>query len=74
MRYTDFRDTIHRALRRNCAGLTWAQLKARLDLPYDRPCPAWVKQMEQEIGLKRAKGDGRAHVWTVPAGDNRKKK
>ena len=65
VRYVDFRDVIEQELRRSPAGLTWAELKRRLDLPYDRPCPAWVEQMGREVGLARAKGSGRAHVWTV---------
>lgn len=65
MRYVDFRDVIRDELRRNPTGLTWAELKHRLDLPYERPCPTWVRRMEQEVGLSRAKGSGRAHVWKV---------
>ena len=65
MRYVEFRDSIRRELQRHPAGLTWAELQARLDLPYDRPCPEWTKQLEQEIGLTRRKGDGRALVWRV---------
>jgi hypothetical protein len=65
VRYIDFRDVIEQELRRNPAGLTWTDLKRRLDLPYDRPCPAWVEQMSREVGLSRAKGAGRAHLWTV---------
>lgn len=65
MRYDEFRDLIQTELRRSGDGLTWSQLKDRLDLPYERPCPEWVKRMEREIGLLREKGDGRAYVWTV---------
>ena len=54
MRYTEFRDAIHNELRRVPSGLTWAALKKRLELPYSIPCPEWVKQMEQEVGLVRA--------------------
>ena len=65
MRYVDFRDTIREELQRNPAGLTWAELKARLHLPYDRPCPTWIRQMEQEIGLLRARDSGRAQIWRI---------
>jgi hypothetical protein len=64
MRYMEFRDAIDKKLRRARAGLTWAQLKAQLDLPYARPCPEWTKQLERDIGLKRVPGPQRAHVWT----------
>ena len=65
MRYVDFRDVIEKELRRSPAGLTWTELKQRLDLPYERPCPAWVRQMGREVGLSRSKGSGRAYLWKV---------
>ncbi|HYE17618.1 MAG TPA: hypothetical protein VEA69_04195 [Tepidisphaeraceae bacterium] len=65
MRYPEFRDAIHTALRRNGTGLTWAELRDRLSLPYDRPCPEWTKDLEREIGLLRVKGVGRALVWRL---------
>ena len=65
MRYVEFRDAIKSELRRVPAGLTWADLKKRLKLPYDVPCPEWVKRMEQEIGLSRKRGAGRAFTWRV---------
>jgi hypothetical protein len=65
MRYVEYRDAIQAELRRNTAGLTWAQLQARLQLPYDRPCPAWTKRLENEIGLQRTKRDGRSLIWGI---------
>jgi hypothetical protein len=65
MRFVDFRDQIHEELRRNPDGLTWKQLKQRLNLPYESPCPTWVRQLEEEIGLKRSKGSGRAYIWRL---------
>ena len=65
MRYIDYRDSIQKALKRTAAGMTWAELKSNLALPYDRPCPEWTKQLEQEIGLVRVKGNGRALVWKL---------
>ena len=65
MRYVEFRDLIHEELRRNPAGRTWVELKERLALPYDRPCPTWVARLEQEIGLSRAKHSGPALIWTI---------
>lgn len=68
MRYTEFRDLIQSELRRHPAGLTWVELKTRLRLPYDRPCPTWTRQLEEEIGLRRVPGKGRAKVWGVDTG------
>jgi hypothetical protein len=65
MRYVQFRDLIFDELRRNPRGLTWPELKDRLNMPYERPCPTWIKRMEQEAGLRRAPGAGRAYVWKI---------
>jgi hypothetical protein len=67
MRYAEFRDLVREELGHYPDGLTWAQLKEALRLPYDRPCPTWVRRMEQEDGLSRAKGGGRAYVWKIRA-------
>ena len=66
MRYEEFRDAIHDELHQSRAGLTWAQLRDRLDLPYQTPCPNWTRRLEEEIGLVRSPGEGRAYVWSVP--------
>jgi hypothetical protein len=66
MRYVEYKALIQTALKRNRNGLTWAQLKEKLDLPYQRACPQWTKRMESEIGLTRSKGEtGRAYVWKL---------
>lgn len=65
MRYVDFRDAVQKQLVLHPNGLTWAELKERLRLPYKQPCPNWVKRVEQEIGLSRARGSGRAYVWRI---------
>jgi len=65
MRYTDFRDRIQAALSRRPAGWTWSQLRDRLKLPYERPCPSWVARLEKEIGLARIKGPSREYVWKL---------
>jgi len=67
MRYQDFRDAIRNELRRTRAGLTWTQLRDRLKLPYDRPCPAWTAQLEKEIGLARGRDGkrGRSLIWKL---------
>ena len=65
MRYTEFRDAIRAELKRCSEGLTWKELQATLDLPYDRPCPNWTRRLEVEIGLQRRPGPGRAYVWKL---------
>ena len=65
MSYVEFKKAIDRELRRRPEGLTWIQLQQRLNLPYDRPCQTWTNRLEQEIGLSRKKGSGRALLWRV---------
>jgi hypothetical protein len=74
MRYVEFREAIHRELSENPEGFTWAELKARLNLPYEEPCPTWVNRMEQEIGLVRARGAKRAYLWKISPERDRIKK
>lgn len=73
MRYVDFRDSIQKELKRCSKGLTWKELKERLDLPYESPCGEWVVRLEKEISLSRTKGEGRAFIWKVPKGRGKKK-
>lgn len=65
MRYMDFRAAIEKELRRHPGGRTWAELRDRLALPYERPCASWTRSLEREIGLVRAKGDGRSFLWRL---------
>ena len=65
MRYIEFKEAIAEMLGRNPDGLTWAQLRQRLELQYKRPCPTWTRNLEREIGLSREKGSGRALVWRL---------
>ena len=65
MRFVEFKNAITEELGRNPDGLTWVELKQRLDLPYEHPCPEWVHRMEQEVGLSRGRGSGRAYVWKL---------
>lgn len=65
MRYTEFKTVIQKHLQRNRHGATWNELREKLSLPYDRPCPEWTRRLEEEIGLTRNKTSGRALIWQV---------
>jgi hypothetical protein len=65
MRYMDFRDSIKNKLIKYPAGLTWRELKKSLDLPYNQPCPEWIKSLEGEIGLERKEKKGNALIWKL---------
>ncbi len=62
MRYATFRDAIY-----GQAFVARTDLEGTIALPYDRPCPEWIKAMEREIGLKRESiaARGRALVWRI---------
>ncbi|MEM9159157.1 MAG: hypothetical protein AAGB46_08915 [Verrucomicrobiota bacterium] len=65
MRYVEFRDSIEKGLKNNDAGMTWRELKEACELPYERPCPEWVAQLERELGLERQDKRGNALVWKL---------
>ncbi len=65
MTYLEFRDRVRTGLGHHPGGLTWKELKAGQQLPYERPCPAWTVRLEREIGLRRQKRRGRALVWEL---------
>ena len=65
MTYPNFKADIQRYLPHHPHGVTWAELRDSLSLPYVRPCPEWTRRLEQEIGLVRRKGAGRALVWSL---------
>jgi hypothetical protein len=67
MRYTEFRDSIQAELQRTPAGLCWKDLKQRLQLPYERPCSTWIRRLESDIGLARAR-KGSMYLWMISAG------
>lgn len=67
MIYAEFKSAIQQYLRKHRQGATWVELREALTLPYDRPCPEWTRRLEEDIGLVRRKGSGRAFVWELPS-------
>ncbi len=65
MKYSEFRDAVRDFLFLNADGATWKELQDALDLPWDRPCPEWVKRLETDIGLRRKEKRGRALLWRL---------
>ncbi len=64
MTYEEFRDAIEKKLKANPDGLTWTELKAQLKLPQRVPNNRWVRSMEKDIGLLRAKSV-KGILWRV---------
>jgi len=65
MSYVTFKELIQGKLQDLPKGLTWAELRDALKLPYQRPCPEWTRRLEHEIGLVRKPGPRRAFLWTL---------
>lgn len=65
MTYPEFKAAIQQHLKRQRQGATWVELREALGLPYERPCPEWTRRLEEDIGLVRRKGTGRALVWAL---------
>lgn len=61
--YTEFRDKISKLLQYN-DGMTWTEIRSKLDFPQVVPNNKWVHQMEQDIGLLRIR-DPRGLIWRL---------
>jgi hypothetical protein len=64
MPYEEFRDKIKKALEYNDEGMTWTELRNKLGLDQVVPNNKWVRQMENDIGLKRFR-EVRGIVWRI---------
>jgi bifunctional DNA-binding transcriptional regulator/antitoxin component of YhaV-PrlF toxin-antitoxin module len=53
MTYEEFKNAILNLLRTEPQGLSWMEIKKRLNLPQKVPNNLWVKMMERDIGLVR---------------------
>lgn len=63
MTYEEFKNKIS-ILLTNHDGLTWTEIRNKLDLPQVVPNNKWVRQMENDIGLLRLR-DPKGIVWKV---------
>lgn len=62
--YEKFKIQIEAILKAEPKGLTWTEIKQRLNLPQRVPNNRWVRQMEMDIGLTRTK-EARGTVWRL---------
>lgn len=56
--YEEFRDSIKNLLQRHPSGLTWTQIRDKLNLPQKVPNNIWVSRLKKDIGLEQIKIDG----------------
>ncbi|MEM4255220.1 MAG: DUF488 domain-containing protein [Candidatus Norongarragalinales archaeon] len=62
--FSEFKTSIQQLLERHPDGLTWSEIKEKLNFPEKLPNNKWVRQLEHEIGLKRFKVDN-SIIWTL---------
>jgi len=62
--YGKFRTQIERILKVEPEGLTWTEIKQRLNLPQKVPNNRWVRKMEKDIGLERKTIKGKTY-WKL---------
>lgn len=62
--YELFKRKIEAVLKAEPNGLTWAEIKRRLNLPQKVPNNRWVKSMEKDIGLIRERTKGKL-IWRL---------
>lgn len=62
--YEDFRDEMKKILEKEPQGLSWSQIKRKLQLSQRTPYHKWVKKMEKDIGLLREK-KGSKKIWRL---------
>ena len=56
--YEEFKESIRKILERHPSGLTWTQIRDKLNFPQKYPNNQWVRRLETDIGLNRIKING----------------
>lgn len=65
--YESFRDAIQQVLMSSDCPMTWTAIRTQAGLEQKFPNNQWVRRMEQDIGLVRAKARGQT-VWSIGKG------
>jgi len=55
MLYDEFKTSIQNILERHPSGLTWTQIRDKLNLPQKYPNNQWVRRLKEDIGLIKIK-------------------
>jgi len=65
--YEQFKRTVVSALTTIPQGCSWSELRIKAGLKQKTPSPIWVKQLEEETGLKRLQGETTSKmIWRLP--------
>lgn len=62
--YEEFRDKIRSVLEHKDHGMTWSEIRDKLNLEQIVPNNKWVRQMEKDIGLKRIR-EMHGVIWRI---------
>lgn len=62
--YEEFKLRIEKQLKEQPEGLTWSEIKENENLPQKYPNNKWVRQLEQDINLRREKIKGKM-IWKL---------
>ncbi len=62
--YEDFKNSVNNILGRYPIGLTWTQIKDKLNYHQKAPNNQWVRKLEKDIGLKRIRR-GKEMIWNL---------
>jgi predicted Zn-ribbon and HTH transcriptional regulator len=62
--YEDFREKVRETLKKSDA-LTWTEIRTAAKLPQKFPNNKWVRQLEQDVGLKRGKDAHGIIKWKI---------
>jgi hypothetical protein len=65
MSYDDFRDKIKTALSEAEGGLSWTEVRTATGLPQMFPNNQWVRRLEKDIGLQRAREKQGIIRWSL---------
>jgi hypothetical protein len=66
--YEHFRDAIRKVLETSPDGQTWTEIRTKAKLVQKFPNNVWVKRLETEIGLIRAKDEHGIFRWRLSQG------
>jgi len=66
MSYQDFKEKVSALLSTEPEGLSWTEIRRKLQLPQKVPNNLWVRMMEKDLGLLRQLDNKTARViWTL---------
>ena len=68
MTYEEFRESIQRVFEKTGKPLTWTEIRTTAGLTQLFPNNRWVKRLEVDIGLKRARDHRGIILWKLEAG------